>query len=73
MRHSDPRQNHTTQVHVHRRDWRPCPHLFPEPLRPTKPIAIFYFNFAAAIQHLETMMEFVAEHPVEFPRLAASA
>lgn len=64
----------TTEVHVHRRDdWRPCPSLFPAPLRPTKPAAIWFFGFAVAVQHHETMVDFVNEHPAEFPRLAGTS
>lgn len=59
--------------HVHRRGWRPCPALFPPPPRPTKAVSRFLFAWASAVQHHETMVEFIQANPSEFPRLAGEA
>ncbi len=48
-------------VHVHRRDWRPCPATMPPPMQPTKPVAVWLYRWAEAIQHQETFEAFVAE------------
>ncbi len=63
----------TTLVHVHRRDWRPCPWTLRSPRKPRKPAAIWWFALAAAIQHDTTFVEFVHAWPGEFPRLAAES
>ncbi len=57
--------------HVHRRDWRPCPTTMPARLRPTKAVSIWLYRWADAVQHHETMVEFVAAHPADFPELAS--
>jgi len=62
-----PRADDNTPVaHAHRRDWRPCPALYPSPLRPSKPVAVWLYRFADAVLHLETFAAFVAEFPAEF-------
>ncbi len=54
------------RTHVHRRDWRPCPALYPPPLRPSKPVAVWLYRFADAVLHLETFTAFISEFPAEF-------
>ncbi len=62
-----------TPTHRHGRDWRPCPATMPPPLRPTKPIARWLFAWAAAFQHLETLVAFIEANRSEFPRLAGTS
>jgi len=62
-----------TPKHRHGRDWRPCPWTRPDPLTPTKAVSRWMFEWAQAIQHHETMVKFVNEHPVELPRLAGKS
>lgn len=57
----------THDHHVHRRDWRPCPALFPPTIKPTKPASRFWYAFAEAVQHEHTFLAFVEDHPAEFP------
>ncbi len=60
-------------VHVHARDWRPCPWVLPDRLTPTKASAIWFYAFADAIQHLETFEVFIEANPSAFPRLAGKS
>lgn len=73
MQHSDPRPNHITEVHVHKRDWRPCPALLPSPLIPRKAAAVWLFQWAEAVRHEETFNQFVQANPTEFSRLAEAS
>ena len=68
-----PDRQDTTPLHVHRRDWRPCPATFPPPLRPTKPISVWLFAFAEAVLRRETLATFVMRYPAEFPTLSGDA
>ncbi len=63
----------STLDHVHRRDHRPCPWTLRSPLTPRKAAAVWWFAFAEAIQHDETLIAFVHAWPAEFPRLAAES
>lgn len=57
--------------HHHRRD-RYCSTMFPAPMTPTKPVSIWLFAFADAIQHHETLVEFVEMYPAEFPTIGGA-
>lgn len=64
------RANHTPE-HVHRRgDY--CPALFGESFVPTKPAAVFLWEYAEAQLHEETFTAFVAQHPDEFEGVTAA-
>lgn len=76
---TDPQRSHDTTCtccckppvhHVHRRDWRPCPATMRPRLNPRKPAAIWWDQFADAVQHEHTFRAFANDYPTEFPMLA---
>ncbi len=70
--HAPTADHSSSRPHVHGRDWRPCPALYPPPLTPTKAISIWLYRWAAALLHDDTFTAFVAAYPAEFPTIAAA-
>ena len=50
----------TLPVHVHRRDWRPCPATRPAPIVPTRAYARWLWAWSFAILHQETLAAFLS-------------